>query len=134
MGHLQETILALINSDADGGWSVSQICALAYPRAPKIGKKHRVAVSRALRAIALPGTWRAVKINSSVSELCLVNTASPISMVRRQWFSYQMEWHLHRCKSFEEFMRREPGSFVRPVDRNPESKPVYRRPILDRSI
>jgi hypothetical protein len=134
MGHLQETILALINSDVDGGWSVSQICAHAYPRAPKIGKKHRVAVSRALRAIALPGTWRAVKINSSVSELCLVNTASTVSLARRQWLSYQMEWHLNRCKTFEEFIRREPGSFVRPADRHPETKLDDRRSILGRSV
>jgi hypothetical protein len=78
--------------------------------------------------------WRAVKIDSSLSELCLVNTASQVSLARRQWFSYQMEWHLNKCTTFEEFMRRVPGAMMRPVDCQPEIGPVHGPSNLGRSI
>jgi hypothetical protein len=56
LGHVQRTILALIEADPHGAWTVEDICRRAYPDGP-VEKKHRVAALRALDKMKLPGTW-----------------------------------------------------------------------------
>jgi hypothetical protein len=57
LGHVQRTILAMIEADPHGAWTVEEICRRAYPGA-KVEKRHRVAVLRAFkRSGILPGAW-----------------------------------------------------------------------------
>jgi len=60
-GRVQKLIDGLIASDPHGAWSVTQLCKHIYPDAP-IEKKHRVAVTRALRKMVLPATWDVQKL------------------------------------------------------------------------
>jgi hypothetical protein len=55
-GHIQRTILALIADQPHGAWSTSDLCDIVYGRGV-ITKAQRVAVTRALRRMTLPGTW-----------------------------------------------------------------------------
>ena len=62
LGHVQRTILALIEADPHGAWTVEDICRRTYP-GEEVEKKHRVAVLRAFkRSGFLPGTWTAKRL------------------------------------------------------------------------
>jgi hypothetical protein len=54
LGRVQRVILGLIEGNPDGAWTTGHLCGIIYKRA---GKAQRVAVSRALRRMTLPGTW-----------------------------------------------------------------------------
>jgi hypothetical protein len=54
-GHVQRTILAMIEAEPHGAWTTDEIARRAYPGT--IDKKHRVAVLRALFNAKLPDTW-----------------------------------------------------------------------------
>ncbi len=88
LGHIQRSILAVLETDIDGAWTVSQICERVYPGIDRIEKKHRVAVARAIRKMVLPGTWRTRMVYASGAEYCVCNECSLISMARLDWFSY----------------------------------------------
>jgi hypothetical protein len=55
-GHVQRTILALIDANPDGAWTTSQLCQHVYG-VYHVGKKHSVAVIRALQRTKLPLGW-----------------------------------------------------------------------------
>jgi hypothetical protein len=87
-GHVQQTILSLIaGGDDDRAWTVSELCALVYSE-KEIEKKHRVAVTRALRCMTLPGAWRVLAVQRLGGEYCLCNACSLLSMARRDYFEY----------------------------------------------
>jgi len=70
LGHIQRTILVLIENDANGVWTLGDICREVYPGIQRVEKKHRVAVARALRKMTLPGTWRVFRMVSNEYFLC----------------------------------------------------------------
>ena len=101
-GHIQRSILAVLETDIDGAWTLSELCQRVCPGIDRIEKKHRVAVARAIRTMALPGTWCVRRIEASGGEYCLCNECSLLSMARRDWFAY-----LHQGrgqKDFAEYM------------------------------
>ena len=69
-GRVQKLIKGLIASDPHGAWSVTQLCKHIYPDAA-IDKKHRVAVTRALRKMVLPATWDVHTLSRQGNEYCL---------------------------------------------------------------
>jgi hypothetical protein len=73
-GRTQQGIAALIASEPDGAWTTTQLCRHIYGR--YVEKKHRVAVSRALRRMKLPPLWEVVQLAKSGAEYCLHNTGS----------------------------------------------------------
>jgi hypothetical protein len=83
-GHIQRTVLDLIAADADGAWSVGEICQRIYGA---VEKKHRVAVARALRRMELPGTWRLWRAGRT--GMCIYNECSLRSAGRFHWLNYQ---------------------------------------------
>jgi hypothetical protein len=88
LGHIQRSILAALETDIDGAWTVSQICERVYPGIDRIEKKHRVAVARAIRKMVLPGTWHTRMVYASGAEYCVCNECSLISMARLDWFGH----------------------------------------------
>jgi hypothetical protein len=80
-GHVQQAILSLIHSDADGAWLLGKICERVYPGINRVEKKHRVAVARALRTMTLPQGWITWPIYGSAAEYCLYNMCSLRSAV-----------------------------------------------------
>jgi hypothetical protein len=84
-GRIQQVVLALIEDDADGAWSTSDICGHAFRGANRVEKKHRVAVSRALRTMPLPETWAIYRADKHGGEGILVNRLSIESQTKRRW-------------------------------------------------
>jgi hypothetical protein len=68
-GRIQQEIAALIAANPDDAWTPE--------------KKHRVAVTRALRQMELPPLWRTVRLNRSGAEHCLYNAGSLESTKRK---------------------------------------------------
>jgi hypothetical protein len=60
-GRVQRTIIALIEAEPDGAWTVEDLCRAAYPQTETVAKTRRQAVLRAWRTMpatrSLPGTW-----------------------------------------------------------------------------
>ena len=83
-GHVQQAILALIESDQDGAWPLGEVCQRVYSGA-FVEKKHRVAVARALRTMALPEPWRVAQMSRPGAEYCLFNACSVESRTRLNW-------------------------------------------------
>lgn len=98
-GRIQQTIIQMIESDADGAWTTGEICASAFRGANRIEKKHRVAVSRSLRTMALPETWAVVRCERSGSEYVLYNLISLESTLLKIYQSRYVSY----CRSFEQF-------------------------------
>ena len=74
LGHIQRSILALIESDpdhGDGAWTLGQICERVYCGINRVDKKHRVAVARALRKMTLPEYWAVQRMQNHGEEFCL---------------------------------------------------------------
>jgi hypothetical protein len=111
LGHIQRTILSLIESDPDGAWTVGQIGEHAYRGINRVDKKHRVAVARALRKMTLPEMWEVRRLWSTGAECCLYNGCSLVSAAHLDWFAYGN----HRRCSLAEFMERR-TDFYTPVD------------------
>jgi hypothetical protein len=58
LGHIQRAIVELIAAEPDGAWQTRAICSRVYGISKyAVSKSNRVAVSRALRTMKLPGTW-----------------------------------------------------------------------------
>ena len=86
-GRVQKLIDGLIASDPHGAWSVTQLCKHIYPDAP-IEKKHRVAVTRALRKMGLPVTWDVQKLSRQGSEYCLYDRCDLESTLRYTYLGW----------------------------------------------
>jgi hypothetical protein len=84
-GRIQQVILSLIESDEDGAWTVGEICGRVYRGINRIEKKHRVAVSRALRKMVIPESWAVIRLERQGSEYLLYNRLSLESTVRMRW-------------------------------------------------
>jgi hypothetical protein len=85
-GRIQQEITALIAANPDDAWTTGELCGLIYGQrsyAPTPEKKHRVAVTRALRQMELPSLWRTVRLNRSGAEHCLYNAGSLESTKRK---------------------------------------------------
>jgi len=86
-GRIQQEIAALIAANPDDAWTTGELCGLIYygqrSYAPTPEKKHRVAVTRALRQMELPPLWRTVRLNRSGAEHCLYNAGSLESTKRK---------------------------------------------------
>jgi hypothetical protein len=86
-GRIQQEITALIAANPDDAWTLGELCGLIYygqrSCSPTPEKKHRVAVTRALRQMELPPLWRTVRLNRSGAEHCLYNTGSLESTKRK---------------------------------------------------
>ena len=83
-GPVQQAILALIESEQDGAWPLGEVCRHVYGAA-LVEKKHRVAVARALRTMALPDPWRVAQMSRPGAEYCLFNACSVESRTRLNW-------------------------------------------------
>jgi hypothetical protein len=59
-GYIQRAIRELIEANPDGAWQTSALCRLVYRPSRQPTKAQRVAISRALRRMTLPGTWDTV--------------------------------------------------------------------------
>ena len=120
-GHIQRTILVLIETDADGAWTLGQICHHVYAGINRIEKKHRVAVARALRKMTLPEPWDVRAIWVPGAEHCLYNPCSLISTASVDWFAYcdwgrRCGWPASSIKSLAKFIEDRPDDY-RPGDR-----------------
>jgi hypothetical protein len=86
-GRIQQELTALIAASPDDAWTTGELCGLIYygqrSYAPTPEKKHRVAVTRALRQMELPRLWRTVRLNRSGAEHCLYNAGSLESTKRK---------------------------------------------------
>jgi hypothetical protein len=80
-GSIQRSVLALIDGDPDGAWSIGDLCKLIFGN---VEKKHRVSALRALGRMELPGTW-AVGREWGSTEYCLCDTCSVESQTRKIW-------------------------------------------------
>jgi len=95
-GHIQRTILALIDAHPDGAWTTSELCQLVYT-VDQVDKKHRVAVLRALRRIRLPDDWYIWRQGGAPHEQCLFSPLSVESYLKASWL------YRHRHMTFEAF-------------------------------
>jgi hypothetical protein len=95
LGHIQRAVLDLIASDADGAWSIGEICQRVYGA---VEKKHRVAVGRALRRMELPGTWSVRRRWKSGAEVIIYDACNLRSTTR-------FEWLRHERGTFDDFVR-----------------------------
>src|SRR5579864_2909876 len=100
-GHIQRTILALIEAEPDGAWTTRQLCAAVYPDVRCPAKKHRIAVNRALRQMKLSQAWR---FGRWANCCVLYNGISERSIARRQYI--QSKWGPDWGRNFEEWFQR----------------------------
>ncbi len=84
-GKVQTAILSLIASDDDGAWTTTDVCEAVYRGVNRIEKKHRVAVSRAIRTMALPEPWAVARLERAGCEYLLFNQLSLESRLRKYW-------------------------------------------------
>jgi hypothetical protein len=118
-GHIQRSILALIDSDpdhGDGAWTLGQICEHVYPGINRVEKKHRVAVARALRKMTLPEPWKVDRMIGHGEEYCLYNSCSLFSAARLDWHAEckrcdRLGWQRRPDDDIAEFMRRRPHCY-----------------------
>jgi hypothetical protein len=105
LGHVQRTILAMIEAEPHGALTVEEICPRIYPT-EAVEKKHRVAVLRAVRRMKLPGTWKVRHAWSAGSPCCLFDECDDESQMRAVFEDYS--W-----ASFERWKESEHGARVR---------------------
>ncbi|TCQ28243.1 hypothetical protein [Rhizobium sp. PP-CC-3G-465] len=100
-GKIQATILSLIENDEDGAWTTTDICEAVYRGANRVEKKHRVAVSRAIRTMKLPETWAIARLERAGSAYMIFNRLSLESTAKKRWQSL-FQW----CPSLDYFKER----------------------------
>jgi hypothetical protein len=86
--------------DRDGAWTTAKLCRAAYPGLNRVDKKHRNAVSRALRTMALPGTWTVRRLHRPGVEYCLHDACSDASQILVSYMEDSGR-HRRRRESFE---------------------------------
>jgi len=89
-GRVQKIIADLIASNPHGAWSVTELCKHIYPDAC-MEKKHRVAVTRALRKMVLPSTWGVLALWRQGNEYCLYNRCDLESTLRYTYLGWWRE-------------------------------------------
>jgi hypothetical protein len=87
-GRIQQTITELVASDPHGAWTVGQICERIYPDERRVQKKHRVAVTRALRSMELPSTWGVCMLQRRGAEYCLYDKCDEESTLRTDYLGW----------------------------------------------
>lgn len=92
-GHVQRAVLAMIEAEPHGAWTIEDICRRAY-RGVTVEKKHRVAVLRAVKRMKLPGDWGAVH------PWCLCDTCDDESQERA---THAVHWR--RSMDFESWRK-----------------------------
>jgi len=117
-GKIQQAIILLIESDEDGAWSTSEICSHVFRGLNRVEKKHRVAVSRALRTMALPETWAVSYAERRGGDAVLYNRLSIESTSRMRWLTI---FGANRC-SYEKYVQH----YSHQVDKARESVAEYR--------
>jgi hypothetical protein len=80
-GRIRRMICDLIAGDAHGAWTVTDLCERIYPDDP-VEKWHRVAVTRALRGMVLPSTWRVRRMQRQGGEYCVYDECDLESTLR----------------------------------------------------
>ena len=87
-GKVMRAIMALMQTQPDGAWTTSELCAAAYPdirNSSQVQKKHRAAVSRAFSVIKQEEShWFMMEPFRATSETVLFNRASLKSWVAAQ--------------------------------------------------
>ena len=83
-GHVQRTILAMIEAEPHGAWTTGEIARSAY-HGTTIEKKHRVAVLRALDKMKMPGTWKVRHQWLGAPEFCLFDHCDDESYMRADY-------------------------------------------------
>jgi hypothetical protein len=101
-GRVQRAILALIDADPDGAWTVEELCRRAYPSINHIDKRHLVVALRALRKMTLPGTWDVLRLRRQGQGYCLADPCSDEAQLRIIW----LESGRCRRESFEVWIDR----------------------------
>jgi hypothetical protein len=88
LGHVGRTIAALIEAEPHGAWTMTEICAAVYPGETK-QKKHRVAITRAIKKMKLPACW--VFENPRLSDYlsCLYNVYDDESTQRAYFANWR---------------------------------------------
>ena len=117
-GHIQRSILALIERDpdhGDGAWTLGQICEQSYRGINRVEKRHRAAVARALRKMTLRESWEVKRMHGHGEEYCLYNTCSLISAALLDWCAEckrcdRFGWR-HPDDDIVEFMRQRPRCY-----------------------
>jgi hypothetical protein len=89
-GRVQKIITDLIASNPHGAWSVTELCKHIYPDA-RMEKKHRVAVTRALRKMVLPSAWGVLALWRQGNEYCLYNRCDLESTLRYTYLGWWRE-------------------------------------------
>jgi hypothetical protein len=95
LGHVQRTILAMIEADPHGAWTVEEICRRVYPDASDVEKKHRVAAIRALQRMKLPGTWVLNCLDRQGREYCIFDSCDDERRIRFAYANrppFQIDW------------------------------------------
>jgi hypothetical protein len=78
-------VIALIAAQPHGAWTTGELCQRAYPDAPAVAKKHRVAMLTALRRMVWPGTWSIRRLSRAGVEYCLYDRCDDESQMRALW-------------------------------------------------
>lgn len=86
-GRIQQIVLTLVEGDEDGAWSTSDICSHVFRGVNRVEKKHRVAVSRALRTMAMPEAWAVRCSERRGGDAVLYNRLSFESTNRMRWLT-----------------------------------------------
>jgi hypothetical protein len=81
-GRVQRAILAVIATDSDSAWTITQLCQHIYST-KSVEEKHRVSVIRALRTMHLPDSW--ALLYKSGPEFYFVNMSSVESVLRHRY-------------------------------------------------
>ena len=101
LGHIQRAIVELIAAEPDGAWQTRAICSRVYGISKyAVSKSNRVAVSRALRTMKLPGTWTVERSRRRSGEAWLCDPCNDESMFNRA----AVEWQAHLMKSLKSKM------------------------------
>ena len=98
LGRVQREVLAILDEDEDGAWTVGDLCRRVYPGINRPEKSHRVAVARALRKMRLPGGWLVRRLEKVGGEYAVFNIYSLNSRLRYKWMGGWAHW------SFEDFV------------------------------
>ena len=113
-GHVQRTILAMIEAEPHGAWTVEEICRRIYPT-EAVEKKHRVAVLRALTRVLLPGTWWAkyISVPGGGRTCCVYDLCDDEGEMRA---AYAESWQRRHYADFDAWVKDERSNCDRALE------------------
>lgn len=88
LGRVQRAILAMIEVEPHGAWTVDEICRRVYPT-DRVKKKQCVAVLRAVKRMKLPGAWTIRRLWYGRQTCCLYDECDDESQLRAQYANYR---------------------------------------------